>query len=461
MAKASSLPGDAPSHNQLASTLRTRASDAARPASPPDTAAAEQAAERIVVDHTVSAPEKGGIKTFRSLRHRNYRLLWFGTLFSSSGQWIQQATLGWLVYDMTGSGVLLGAVNGVRSLPLLALGPFGGVAADRFDKKYLMLSTQVFLMLTTALFATLIVTGLIEVWHIFVFSAFTGIGWAFNMPVRQSIVPNVVPREDMMNAMALNSAGFNITRIVGPALAGLMIAKIGPGENFYVQALAYLGVAATVVQLRLPEIASAGKSSSVLANLSEGAKYVWGHPTLRTQMALALIPVVIALPYIALLPILAKDTLGQGPGGFGMLMAAPGLGAVAATLVIASLANVERKGLLLFGAVFLLGLSLVLVGLSRSFPLTLLLLVLVGATQMAYMTTNQTVLQLTTPDVYRGRVMGIYMLNQGLLPLGALFAGGLADLFSAPVAFCVMGATVSILAVVFFVRAPSIRQIAV
>ena len=404
------------------------------------------------------AEAKHGFSTFRSLRHRNYRLLWIGTLFSSSGQWIQQVTLGWLAYDMSGSGAILGAVNGLRSLPLLFLGPFGGVAADRFDKKQLMFTTQVFLMLTAALFATVIVTGHLQVWHIFVFSAATGVAWAFNMPVRQSIVPNVVPREDMMNAMALNSAGFNVTRIIGPTLAGLMIAKLGPSENFYLQALAYLGVAAMVVQLRLPDIPRSGKGN-VLQSLAEGSKYVWKHPTLRTQMTLALVPVVIALPYVSLLPILAKDTLGKGAGGYGIMMSAPGIGAVTATLIIASLKGVKRQGLLLLAAIFALGLVLILVALSRSFWLSCGLLVLVGACQMAYMTTNQTVLQLSTPDEYRGRVMGIYMLNQGLLPLGSLFGGVMSDVFSAPIALATMGGMVSLLALFFFLRARNIREL--
>ncbi len=404
------------------------------------------------------AEAKHGVSTFRSLRHRNYRLLWIGTLFSSSGQWIQQVTLGWLAYDLTGSGAILGAVNGLRSLPLLFLGPFGGVAADRFDKKQLMFTTQMFLMLTAAVFATVILMGHLEVWHIFVFSTATGVAWAFNMPVRQSIVPNVVPREDMMNAMALNSAGFNVTRIVGPTLAGLMIAKMGPSENFYIQALAYLGVAAMVVQLRLPDIPRSGKGN-VMQSLAEGSKYVWRHPTLRTQMTLALVPVVIALPYVSLLPILAKDTLGRGAGGYGILMSAPGIGAVTATLVLASLKSFKRQGVLLLSAVFILGLILILVALSRSFWLSCALLVLVGACQMAYMTTNQTVLQLTTPDEYRGRVMGIYMLNQGLLPLGSLFGGVMSDAFSAPVALATMGGMVSLLAVWFFIKAGNIREL--
>jgi MFS family permease len=408
------------------------------------------------------APVAGRFNTFRSLRHRNYRLIWIGTLFSSSGQWIQQAALGWLTYDLTGSAALLGAVNGARSLPLLFLGPLGGVAADRFDKKRLMLTTQAFMVVISIVFATLIVTGLVEVWHIFVFTLLSGVGWAFNMPVRQSIVPNLVPREDMMNAMALNSAAFNVTRIGGPAVAGLMIAKIGPGENFFIQAAMYIGVSITVMQLSLPQFKTVA-NRSIRGGVTEGAKYVWHHPTLRTQMTLALVPVVIALPYVSLLPVVARDNLDKGPGGFGMMMSAPGIGAVASTLLLATMKDIQRKGLLLLGAVFAFGIALIAfaasVSIFENYVLALLLLVVVGACQMVFMTTNQTVLQLTTPDEYRGRVMGLFMLNQGLLPLGSLFGGVIAEFTNAETALFVMGGSVMLLAVVFALFARSVRTL--
>ena len=407
-------------------------------------------------------PVAGRFNTFRSLRHRNYRLIWIGTLFSSSGQWIQQAALGWLTYDLTGSAALLGAVNGARSLPLLFLGPLGGVAADRFDKKRLMLTTQAFMVVISLIFATLIVTGLVEVWHIFVFTLLSGVGWAFNMPVRQSIVPNLVPREDMMNAMALNSAAFNVTRIGGPAVAGLMIAKIGPGENFFIQAAMYIGVSITVMQLSLPQFKTV-TNRSIRGGVTEGAKYVWHHPTLRTQMTLALVPVVIALPYVSLLPVVARDNLDKGPGGFGMMMSAPGIGAVASTLLLATMKDIQRKGLLLLGAVFAFGITLIAfaasVSIFENYVLALLLLVVVGACQMVFMTTNQTVLQLTTPDEYRGRVMGLFMLNQGLLPLGSLFGGVIAEFTNAQTALFVMGGSVMLLAVAFALFAKSVRTL--
>lgn len=408
------------------------------------------------------APVGGRFNTFRSLRHRNYRLIWIGTLFSSSGQWIQQAALGWLTYDLTGSAALLGAVNGARSLPLLFLGPVGGVAADRFDKKRLMLTTQAFMVVISLIFATLIVTGLVEVWHIFVFTLLSGVGWAFNMPVRQSIVPNLVPREDMMNAMALNSAAFNVTRIGGPAIAGLMIAKIGPGENFFIQAAMYIGVSITVMQLSLPQFKTV-TNRSIRGGVTEGAKYVWHHPTLRTQMTLALVPVVIALPYVSLLPVVARDNLDKGPGGFGMMMSAPGIGAVASTLLLATMKDIQRKGLLLLGAVFAFGIALIAfaasVSIFENYVLALALLVVVGACQMVFMTTNQTVLQLTTPDEYRGRVMGLFMLNQGLLPLGSLFGGVIAEFTNAQTALFVMGGSVMLLAVAFALFAKSVRTL--
>ena len=399
---------------------------------------------------------RSGLQTFRSLRHRDYRLLWFGTLFSGLGQWIQQATLGWLTYDLTGSAFLLGAVNGCRSLPLLLLGPFGGVAADRVDRRRLMLTTQVGLMLLSTVFATLIILGQLRVWHIFAFTLLTGVSWAFNMPVRQSVVPNIVARGDLMNAMALNAAGFNITRILGPTVAGVLIATLGPGENFYLQAAAYLGVSLMVLQLRIPPAPRAAHHS-VRANLKEGALFIWRHPTLRTQMSLALVPVVVALPYTSLMPIFASDVLDVGPTGFGLLMSAPGVGAVIGTLTIASLESIERKGLLMLGAVFGLGASLVAFSLSRSFLLSLLLLIVVGAVQMVYMTTNQTLIQLTTPDHLRGRIMGVYMLNQGLLPLGSLLAGTLAGLFGAPLAVSLMGVLVALLAQGFAAHSRTLR----
>jgi MFS transporter, DHA1 family, staphyloferrin A biosynthesis exporter len=400
----------------------------------------------------------GGFSTFRSLRYPDYRLLWTGTLFSSSGQWIQQVTLSWLAYQMTGSAFLLGAINGFRALPLLFLAPFGGVAADRLDRKTLMFSTQAFLLVTSLVMGLVIATGGLEVWHLFAFTLLTGVAWAFNMPVRQSVMPSLVPKDDLMNALALNSAGFNITRIIGPTLGGILIAKLGTADNFFLQAIAYFFVTLTILKLTVPT-ASRSNTVSVRQNLTDGAKYVFQDPTMRTLMMLALVPVIVALPYFTIMPVFAKEVLGKGAGGFGLLMAAPGIGAVIGTLTIASLSGIQRKGPVLLGAIFCLGAMLIVFSLSRSFWLSFGLLIIIGAVQMAYLTTNQTLLQLIIPDEMRGRVMGIYMLNQGLLPAGSLFAGGMADFFGAPTAVLVMGSLTCSMAVIFALRAKSLRYV--
>ncbi len=398
---------------------------------------------------------------FRSMRHRNYRLLFIGTLFASSGLWLQQVTINYLAFALTGSSFVVGLASGARSVPLF-MAPLGGVMADRYDKKQLMLSTQLVQMALTFAFAVVIVGGWLQTWHIFVFSLLSGVAWALNMPVRQSVIPTTVPRGDLMNAMALNSAGFNLTRIAGPALAGLMIAKVGAGENFLIQAAAYLMVAVLVMQLTLPHVQSAASSSgSAMQNLREGASFVWHNSQLRLQMLLALVPVVIALPYIAILPQFNVEVLNGSAATFGLLMAAPGVGAVMATLVVASLKGNVRYGLLLLGALFGLGLSLMALALATQLWMVLAMLVLTGGTQMVYMTASQSVIQLSIPDEYRGRVMGIYMLNQGALPLGSIFAGTLADLYSASTALVIMGALVAVLAAVFYFRAGSLRRLTV
>ncbi len=404
----------------------------------------------------VAARPRLSLSTFKSLGHGNFRLLWFGLLFSSAGQWIQQVTIGWLVYELTGSAALLGVVNGLRAVPFLLTGPLAGVLADRVDRRRLMFWTQVFLLVWSFLFGLDIALGYLQVWHIFVFTLVTGVAWSFNQPVRQSVVPNVVPREDLPNAIALNSAGFNITRVVGPGLGGLLIALVGVAGNFFIQSAAYVGVAVMTYRLKLPPIKGRLGQASVLKDLREGVGFVLGHVQLRNQMLMGLIPTVLALPYISIMPVYASDVLGVGPEGLGLLMSAPGVGAVIGTLLIASSPRLQSRPAVLYVAAVCLGLSLVTLALMRSVVPALVVLVLVGGFQIAYMSTNNTLLQLICPDHMRGRVMSLYMLNQGLMPLGSLLAGGIAQLWGAPVAFAFMG--LSVILVSFAVGLPGIRK---
>ena len=410
-------------------------------------------------DATAVAEERAGPKstggTFRSLKYRDFRLLWMSTLFISAGQWFQQITVGWLVWDMTGSEFLLGSVNGVRALPML-IAPFGGVAADRLDRKWLLQGTAVGLFFFSAAMVAILLADVLEVWHLFAFMFITGVIWSFNNPVRQSIVPNLVPKNELMNALALQSAGFNFSRIVGPALAGIVLVHLGAAENFGLQTLTYVGVFLMVLPMVVPAVARANPGS-VRESLSEGLHYVLSHRTLRTQFTLAFIPPLLAFPYMALMPVFATEVYGREAGAFGLMGSAVGVGAVIGTLAIATLTNVERRGLVLLSAILALGIALVAFSQMKSFELGLVFLAVIGAAQMVYLTTNQTLLQLTVPDEMRGRAMGIYMLSFGMQPLGGLVGGGLAAVIGAPSTILLLGSLVCVLAVGYLTFARELR----
>ena len=407
-----------------------------------------------------AARERFRWQTFSSLRHLDYRYLWTGTLMMSAGQWVQQVALGWLVYELTGSAVLLGALNGLRALPFLVTGPMAGVAADRMDRKKLMLRTQYVLIATAFLMGALVASRWLQVWHIFAFTFITGIGWSFSEPVRQSLIPSVVPKSELVNAIALNSAGFNLMKVLGPALGGVMIAMFGASGNFFVQSAAYVGVLVMIYRMRVPPTPAEARRSSAVANLKEGFAYVWSTPAVLALMILAYVPRIFAVPYQTLMPVFQKDVLKVGPEGLGMLMAAPGVGALFAVLVLATVANrIKRQGVLLVGSIIVLGLLLILFSQMTSFPLALMVLVVAGAFQMLFLASTSTMLQLIVPDELRGRVMSLYMLDRGLMPAGALFAGVTAHVIGAPSAVALMGAIVVILALLVAWRVPHLRTL--
>jgi MFS transporter, DHA1 family, staphyloferrin A biosynthesis exporter len=420
--------------------------------------------EEQLTDHVEAPPEavspRFRIQTFSSLRHLDFRYLCAGTFMMSAGQWIQQVTLGWLVYELTGNSILLGALNGLRALPFLVTGPMAGVAADRMDRQKLMLRTQYVLIVTAVVMGGLVASGLLQVWHIFVFTLITGIAWTFSEPVRQSLIPSVVPKRELANAIALNSGGFNLMKVIGPALGGLMIALFGAAGNFFVQSVAYVGVLVMIYLMHVPPIPAEARRSSALASLKEGFAYVWSTPAVLALMILAYVPRIFAVPYQTLMPVFQKDVLRVGPEGLGMLMAAPGVGAVLSVLMLASFANrFRRQGLLLVGSILVLGFFLILFSQTTSFPLALVVLVAAGGFQMLFLASTNTMLQLIVPDELRGRVMSLYMLDRGLMPAGALFAGVVAHFIGAPSTVATMGIIVIVLTLVVAWRVPAIRSL--
>jgi MFS transporter, DHA1 family, staphyloferrin A biosynthesis exporter len=424
----------------------------------------EQLTEQVesLVDEapvTAASPPLG-LQTFSSLRHLDFRYLCAGTFMMSAGQWIQQVTLGWLVYDLTGNSMLLGALNGLRALPFLVTGPMAGVAADRMDRKKLLLRTQWVLIVTAVFMGGLVASAFLQVWHIFLFTLITGVAWTFTEPVRQSMIPSLVPKKELANAIALNSGGFNLMKIIGPALGGAMIALFGASGNFFVQALAYVGVLFMIYWMHIPPTPDEARRSSALANLKEGFAYVWSTPAVLALMTLAYVPRVFAVPYQTLMPVFQKDILQVGPEGLGLLMAAPGVGAIVAVLVLASVAHrLRRQGLFLVGSIVILGLFLVLFSQIKSFPLALVALVAAGIFQMLFLASTNTLLQLIVPDELRGRVMSLYMLDRGFMPAGALFAGVAAHFIGAPSTVATMGTIVIVLAVIVAWRVPALRAL--
>jgi len=381
----------------------------------------------------------------------------------SAGQWIQEVTLGWLMYDLTGSAALLGALNGFRAVPFLVFGPLAGVAADRLDRRGLLLFTQPILAITTGVMGLLVLSGMVQVWHLFLFTFLTASMWSITQPVRQTLVPNLVPKRDLVNALSLNSMGFNIMKVVGPALGGLLIAGFGAAGNYFVQAVAYSLLMFTVYFMQAPPTPANARNSSALANLREGLKYVRSTPLVLGLILITLIPHMLSLPITsALMPVFQKDVLGVGPDGLGLLLAAPGIGAVITTFIMAAGGNrMKRKGMLMLGELMLLGASIIVFAHMQTLPSAMLALIFMGAFQMSYMTTANMLVQVVVPDQLRGRVMSIWMVNQGLGPIGALFAGVSTEFIGAPNTATWMGATVGVLALVIAWRVPRIRQIQV
>jgi MFS family permease len=395
---------------------------------------------------TKSEPSsKFRLSTFSSLRHRNYRYLFASTFMASGGNWIQQITLSWLAWDMTDSALIVGAVTASRGLPSLITSPLGGVLSDRMDRRQLILVIQVVLGVLALGFAFLVSSGHLQVWHLFVFTFISGAGWTMNNPVRQSLVPDTVPREDLMNAVALNSAAFQLFRIIGVVLGGWLIAFTGPSTNFMIQGIAYIFMAALILQIHVPKRDYLeSKKESLLENFKGGVNYVRSQEVTLALILLGMVPALFVMPFInALLPVFNDEVLGNGPEGFGLLMGMYAAGAMLGTFVLASLQNFPHKGKLLVGAAIASGITLVALAFTSWGPLSMFVLFLSGAAHMMYMATNNTLIQLNTPPEFRGRVLSLFFLDHALTPLGSLFAGYIAWQYGSPVAFFVGGTIAS------------------
>lgn len=403
-----------------------------------------------------TVPQKMG--TFYALGIPNFRLLWIGSLFSNFSQWIQQTTLSWLVYDMTGSGTLLGTVNGIRSFPTMILAPLSGVVADRFDRKALMLYAQLALLFMTFVMGLLLALGIAEVWHVMAFAVLSGVPAAVNQPVRAAITPMTVPRAALPNAAALNSGAFTFTRILGPGAAGIMIAAIGPAGNFFVQTIAYVLVMVTIYMMILPRGGQSKRGASVVFDLKEGFKYCYKNKAIRVLVLMGLFNPIFVLPFQALLVVFSKDIYHSGATGVGYLFAGSGTGAVIGALVIASANRIERRGLIQLLGIILFGISIVAFSFATSIWVAIAIIMFTGAFQLMVLSTNQALIQLSVPPKLMGRVNGIMAIEQGMTFVGAFFAGRMTDLVGPKETVLMLGITCAILGLLLMLFFPNIRN---
>jgi MFS family permease len=378
--------------------------------------------------------------TFSALqRNRNYRLYWSGAFLSNVGTWMQMLALGWLVFLLTGSTFLLGLVSFAGSIPILFLSPFGGVLADRVERRKLMIVTQTGMMLLAFALAALTFARVVAVWQIVAIAFLNGIVNAFNAPVRQSIVADLVPREDLQNAIALNSAQFQSSRILGPTLAGITLAAVGPAWCFFLNGVSFLAVIGALFLVVVPPL-PVRRPQSVLRNLVEGLHYVWREPTIFALLMVAAVPALFGQPYQPMLPAVVSTVLHSNATGLGLLESSAGAGAVVGALLIASMTRMRRRGRMQLYMLTLFGVGLVLFSQSHWMGISMAMVFVVGMASMAYNSLNQTFLHSLVDDEMRGRVMSLLTLaTLGLQPLGALQMGTVGQAFGVSAALLLGG----------------------
>jgi predicted MFS family arabinose efflux permease len=389
-------------------------------------------------------------------RHPVFRSLWLAALASSVGQWMQQVALGWLAIVMTNSPGFVGIVIFSAGLPFLVVAPFGGALIDRIDRRRLMLACQVIAFSLATVLAVDVVSGFVRPWHLPIAAFLNGSLLALLIPTQQSLVPSLVPREDLTNAIGLMSAGQNMTRVVGPSVAGIVIGAIGVGPTFLAQAIAVAVSFILVLRIMLPPRAARSAGGR---GIFDGIRLVASRPDLRSLFLLASIPTLFVFPYIGFLNVFARDILRIGAEGLGLLMAVSGCGAVVGSLLVAAAARSEGIGRLLLGMTVLYGLPIVGVALSRTLWVTLPLLFVAGMLGAAFMSGNNALVQHRVTDDVRGRVMGAYMLTWGLMPLGSLPMGMVADRIGTPVAVAGGAVISSLLAGILGLTSSAVRDI--
>ena len=404
------------------------------------------------------------ISTFYALRYRNYRLQWSGDLFTSAAQWIQQTVVGWLVYDLTGSGQILGSVNLMRSVPILLVSPMAGAATDRIPRNRIIAVSQLAMATLTFLVAGLIISGRLQVWHMFVFTLLVSSAQTFNMPARQTFVFELVPRRVVPNAVALSWAAFSLARSVGPAVGGGLIVLFGPANNFVLQGVAYLLVMSTVLMIRNTKPREVRPPRSFFKGMRDGYAFALSDPQARITLVMSLISPMFMIPlHMALLPIFAARVFDSNAAGLGVLVGSIGFGGLFGGGLTAALGRIDRRGMLQLVALLVMSGAefafCVVAGLTGSLWLAVPCLVVAGTAESLYTTTNTTVLQLAAPEHLQGSMAGVLQLSFLVMPIGGLIAGTAADHVGAPLVGAVLTATAFVCGVAILLLSPRMRNL--
>jgi len=404
-------------------------------------------------------------RALAALQHREFRLLWYGTIFTSMATWMDSIARGWLMYELTHSSFQLGLVRGVQAIPTLLLSPIAGSAADLYSRKTQIIVAQIIDVILYGWVATMIFTGHIQPWIIYLTSIGLATVQTFQQPSRASMVSDSVPPSYLTNALGVNAVVFNSARSAGPALAGILIAAFGTGASYSVQAIFYLLATVWTFMLRAESRAAPNAKSSAHGgesfgqNIVEGWKFSWRNDEVRISILIVSISMFLLIPFTTLLPVYARDILHVGASGQGVLLTAMGIGALFSSVLVASLGDRMPRGLFMLGGVALYGVLVMIFSASTWYPLSIVTMFFIGLCHVASHALIQTVIQSYSPPEFRGRTMAIFHMTQVILVIGAMFIGGLASVIGARWAATSMSLVGTVLMVAIFIFMPKSREI--
>ena len=407
-------------------------------------------------------PPSGRVKTFSSLQnHVNYRYLWTGNLFANCAQWLQFITIGWLALDISGSALHSILTVAVRALPVLILGPWGGVLADRLDRRKLVMSVQLLMVASALAFGVLLAKGMIDsIWHVYGYMLVSGIAFAFVQPTRQALVANTVPREDLGNALALNAMAVTSMRLAGAAISGVLIETADFHWNLFLESGLYVGMILLLVPMKTPYRQESDRTkASPMADLKEGLQFIWSSREMLRLMVMNFVRTGVFMPLLLFLPAYTEEALGRGAGVSTAMIVTMGAGGLLATVMISSFGFFTRKGMVTL-VTLISGSSVILVlGLSQWVWLSVPIMLLMGLSQTHFIVANQTLIQTLVPDNLRGRVTSVWHYESGLIPLFAALTGGVGVLVGIGTAMAIGGVIALAISLFFLARFANIRRL--